>query len=261
MASFESPEERGSRIAKGGFYVERFVENKFKDWRNQSLAQDWLKKMGYSTENIRKVDAKRVSGGKADVTVYIEISDKVNVERISAKKIDEDANYNQLDKRWVDHYQKLWNMPPNVVEGLKMFTGEAGFRPSELIKRGKDINTGRLRNGRRLYLTEMEPEISKAIISFFKANKDKIVEDLIKGRGDQSADWLMVAMLKNDGSMAWTIKRIDEAIRIFSEGDIEISNKGNLHIGRIIVQRKGGNAGRDTAQMLQFKINPKDLFD
>jgi len=261
MVKSKSLEEWGSRTAKGGFSIERFVEGKFKDWKNQSLAKDWLKKMGYSIENIKNVHAKRVSGGKADVNVYVEIDEKVKVERISIKKIDEDANYNQLDKRWINHYQKLWDMPRNIVEGLKMFTGEVGFRPSELIKKGKEINTRRLRNGRRLYLTEMEPEISRAILIFFRTNKDRILEDLIKGRGDQSADWLMVAMLKNDGTMAWAVKRIDEAIRIFGEGGVEISNKGNLHIGRIIVQRKGGNAGRDTAQMLQFKINPKDLFD
>ena len=36
---------------------------------------------------------------------------------------------------------------------------------------------------------------------------------------------------------------------------------GNLRIGRITMQRKGGDAGRATAKMLQFKINPVLLFD
>ncbi len=31
--------------------------------------------------------------------------------------------------------------------------------------------------------------------------------------------------------------------------------------GRITMQRKGGDGGRDTAKMLQFKINPALLFD
>ena len=33
-----------------------------------------------------------------------------------------------------------------------------------------------------------------------------------------------------------------------------------LEIGRITMQRKGGDAGRATAKMLQFKINPVQLF-
>ena len=34
-----------------------------------------------------------------------------------------------------------------------------------------------------------------------------------------------------------------------------------LKIGRITMQRKGGDAGRETAKMLQFKINPVQLFN
>jgi len=36
---------------------------------------------------------------------------------------------------------------------------------------------------------------------------------------------------------------------------------GSLKIGRIAMQRKGGDDGRKTAQMVQFKINPAELFD
>ena len=43
--------------------------------------------------------------------------------------------------------------------------------------------------------------------------------------------------------------------------DIIITNRGNFKIGNITMQRKGGDGGRDTANMLQFKINPAALFD
>ncbi|MCE2498670.1 MAG: hypothetical protein J4F28_06760 [Nitrosopumilaceae archaeon] len=39
-----------------------------------------------------------------------------------------------------------------------------------------------------------------------------------------------------------------------------ITQRGNLKLGKITIQRKGGDAGQDTAQMLQFKFSPKDLF-
>ncbi len=47
----------------------------------------------------------------------------------------------------------------------------------------------------------------------------------------------------------------------FGNGEIEITARGNFKIGRITMQRKGGDGGRDTAKMLQFKINPAELFE
>ena len=52
-----------------------------------------------------------------------------------------------------------------------------------------------------------------------------------------------------------------DGIKCFGDGDVEITKAGNLKIGRITMQRKGGDNGRDTANMLQFKINPVQLFD
>ena len=40
-----------------------------------------------------------------------------------------------------------------------------------------------------------------------------------------------------------------------------ITKQGNLKIGRITMQRKGGDGGRETAKMLQFKINPALLLE
>jgi hypothetical protein len=39
-----------------------------------------------------------------------------------------------------------------------------------------------------------------------------------------------------------------------------ISPQGSLKIGKITMQRKGGDWWRETAKMLQFKIDPTDLF-
>jgi len=41
---------------------------------------------------------------------------------------------------------------------------------------------------------------------------------------------------------------------------VRITNQGSLKIGKITMQRKGGDAGRGSAKMLQFKINPVELF-
>ena len=52
-----------------------------------------------------------------------------------------------------------------------------------------------------------------------------------------------------------------ETIKFYSDGPVELTRSGNLKIGRITMQRKGGDNGRDTAKMLQFKINPVQVFD
>jgi len=54
---------------------------------------------------------------------------------------------------------------------------------------------------------------------------------------------------------------MDYTIKFFSEGPVEITRQGNLKIGRITMQRKGGDGGRETAKMLQFKVNPTLLFE
>jgi len=47
---------------------------------------------------------------------------------------------------------------------------------------------------------------------------------------------------------------------VFGSGDVGITARGSLKIGKITMQRKGGDAGRETSKMLQFKINPMELF-
>lgn len=50
-------------------------------------------------------------------------------------------------------------------------------------------------------------------------------------------------------------------MNILGNGDIRITSQGSLKIGNIGMQRKGGDNGRETAKMLQFKIDPVMLFD
>ena len=62
------------------------------------------------------------------------------------------------------------------------------------------------------------------------------------------------------GELKWVLKNINEVIN-FYDGDVEISPRGSLKIGKITMQRKGGDGGRETAKMLQFKLNPCELFE
>ncbi|WJS89371.1 hypothetical protein NEE10_06885 [Glaesserella parasuis] len=59
----------------------------------------------------------------------------------------------------------------------------------------------------------------------------------------------------------WVLKNINDVLQHYGQGDISISPRGSIKFGRITIQRKGGDNGRDTANMLQFKIDPTELFD
>jgi len=59
----------------------------------------------------------------------------------------------------------------------------------------------------------------------------------------------------------WILKSINHVMNVFADGEVRITPQGSLKIGKIGMQRKGGDAGRDTSKMLQFKINPVKLFN
>ena len=71
----------------------------------------------------------------------------------------------------------------------------------------------------------------------------------------------MLVALKVEQNARWILKPINVVINHFGNGDVIITKQGNIKIGNITMQRKGGDGGRKTAQMLQFKINPAELFD
>jgi len=71
----------------------------------------------------------------------------------------------------------------------------------------------------------------------------------------------MLVILKSKGNNKWILKDINQVMIFFANGTVKITPRGSLKIGRITTQRKDGDAGRETAKMLQFKINPVKLFD
>jgi len=250
--------EIGSATAKGGFANEKTIRNKFNDWRMDKEAKTWLKIMGYNLKKIKSVKAVHIppKGQKADVQlkIVIRIGNIIKIENLSLKKANRDADYNQIDKRWVDSYQQLWNFDDTTKLGLKLFTGE--IKPTR--KRVGDI---KLRDKRRAFLDELPPTLRNKIIGFFRGNKILIVTDILKGRGGLSADWVLVTRYdKKTDTTKWALKDINTVMNFYGEGKVRLSPHGSLYIGKITMQRKGGDDGRPTGNMLQFKIRPCDLF-
>lgn len=272
--------EVGSATAKGGFANEKAICNKFNNWKDDTEAQIWLKIMGYNLEEIDSVSAVQIPTKmskshveelglketyeelmkfkKADVqlTIIISLCKIKKIENLSLKKANSDADYNQIDKRWVDTYREIWGFDNDVALGLKLFTGE--INPSNYPE---IVNSRNLRDTRRMFLDELPDGIRTKILKFFKENKILIVSDILKGRGGLSANWMLVTKYdKESDTTTWILKDINTVMNFFGSGDVTVSPKGSLYVGRITMQRKGGDAGRPTSNMLQFKIKPCELF-
>jgi hypothetical protein len=52
---------------------------------------------------------------------------------------------------------------------------------------------------------------------------------------------------------------MNEVLNIFNQGNVEITKQGSLNIGKVKLQRKGGDGGRDSASQMQFKIDPMEI--
>jgi len=241
----------GSQTAKSGFKNEKDIAEKFNNWKTDEDAQKWLGIMGYPLDQIEKVEAIQLHGYKTDVQVQITIYLKkaIAAENLSIKLVSNPQGFNQIDKRWVNKYVEMWNLPEDLTRILKLFTGE--ISPT--------VTSG-IRDVRRMFLDEMCKEDQKRVVNFFTKNKILVVSDVLKGRGKFSSGWMLVALVMN-GESRWILKTINEAMNVFADGPIEITSRGSLKIGKIGMQRKGGDNGKPSASMLQFKINPVLLFD
>ncbi len=274
--------EFGSKTAKGGFANEKTICNKFNNWNDDEDAKSWLKIMGYELNKIDYIEAiqiptrigknnvkkfgfseeeyeELVHFKKTDVQIQIRLIICVNnilkVENISIKKANSDADYNQVDKRWVNSYQDMWHFDDEIALALKLFTGEVS--PSsyqEMLK----INISKLREHRRVFLTELKDEVIQKILLFFTENKILVVSDILKGRGGFAADWMLVTRYNRAcDTTTWILKDINTVMNFFGQGDVKVSPRGSLYIGGITMQRKGGTPD---PTKLQFKIKPCELF-
>ncbi|EQD88301.1 R.HinP1I restriction endonuclease family protein [Helicobacter pylori SouthAfrica50] len=238
--------------AKNGFLNEKEVAQKFNDYLNDKDAQIWLMIMGYDLNKIEYVKANVLSGHKADVNVIIQIKMKqtLDSENLQVKLVSNPKGFNQIDKRKLKSYQEMRNIPPNIYQLFAYFTGE--LKPTR-----QDIKY----LNKRMLAHEFTNKEQQELLTWLNDNKMLIVSDILKGRGEFSAEWVLVIQ-KINLKMEWALKNINEVMQYyFDDGSVEISKKGSLKIGRITIQRKGGDNGRESANMLQFKIDPTGLLN
>ena len=159
----------GSQTAKNGFLNEGDIVNKFNAWNTDEDAQKWLLIMQYDLSEIKYVNALILSGFKTDVQVQVTIKLKkaIDVQNLQVKLVSNPKGFNQIDKRWVDKYTEMWNIPLQVVSILKRFTGEE--KPT--IKKTKDK--------RRMFANEFSEDEQKVVLKWLKKNQSLIVSDIL----------------------------------------------------------------------------------
>jgi len=274
----------GSSTAKGGFASEHTIANKFNNWRRDAEAKKWLEILGYDLNSIKEVNAIQIPPRlsrilakqlglekeedkefkKADVQVQVTIvlnNGIIKRENISVKKANKGANYNQVDKRKVDTYQRIWGFDSEIAEILKLFTGEINpVENPQILKKYCEKEVAELEDNRRIYLNYLKKEYLEKVIDFFKNKKIQILMDVIKGRGALCAEWLMAVKYEPDSdTTTWALININEAILIFCQGEVRPTKQGSLQLSNgIVMQRKGGTPDPTS---LQFKIRPLMIFD
>lgn len=229
----------GSRTAKGGFANEKDIAEKFNSWLSDQEAQEWLVLMGYEIDGIEFVKAVVLRGYKSDINLQITIKQKeaIDIENIQVKLVSNPKGFNQIDKRPVDRYNEVfgWNMSANIVNILKRFTGELP----------PNIPNPRRKN--RMFIDEFSLQEQEELFAFLNSNKTMIVSDVLRGRGEFSAEWVLVAQ-KISSNARWVLKNINEVINHYS-GEVCISPKGSIKIGSITIQRKGGTPDPTSLQL------------
>ena len=116
----------GSLTAKNGFANEDDIVDKFNNWQNDETAKKWLTIMQYNISDIEYVKAVKLSGYKTDVQVQVtvKLKDVIDAQNLQVKLVSNPKGFNQIDKRWVDKYVEMWDIPKNIISMLKRYTGE-----------------------------------------------------------------------------------------------------------------------------------------
>jgi hypothetical protein len=189
---------------------------------------------------------------------------------ISIKEFDVKADYNHVERNYVDFYAGKWSMSQDVYTALKRFVGEVDGKGNpisiETLEREAELlNTspGKLSKKRRTLLNQLSPQTREIIKDFFRSNKTRILKEIFID--DENVEFFVI--VKRQGNVAYYyLVPTKDVLDIYSSGDVVITPRGSLQIGNVVLQRKSGNHRTDggwadaAASQLQFKIRPSECI-
>jgi hypothetical protein len=250
---------KGSKTAKKGFRTEKDVADALNHWETNTLGRRLLENMRVDLEAIKGIAAAKdlPHTAKPDLSVRISLkNDSLITHLVSVKEAKKAFSFNHLHKVWVDSFSREYDLPEGLRGVLKQYVGEVSAN-------GTPIADGQISGHdakrRRRYLNLIPHSMELA--AFFRENRQRMIETLLLGKGEYKADYLLAVLEDEEKSERLYVLVTDrQAIDFFGQGDARITGRGNLSMGRITLQRKGGDAGLPSANMLQFKISPASLL-
>lgn len=181
---------------------------------------------------------------KSDVRLHIKDTDgKIHILGCSLKAAE--ANFNQLDRRWLADWVDVLGMPDVVRDMIQ----------SSLDRK--------LVNSRDVFIL---PEQKMKVLSYLESEKENIFKELFT-REDEN---LKAFITYDETDNKWYISRVDDIINTLTMEKFDTTKKGVVKIGdSLSLQRKGGDGNitkipKDSplhpSNHLQFKIKPLTII-
>ena len=108
-------------------------------------------------------------------------------------------------------------------------------------------------------MDEIKDEARDAIVGFFEKNTHGIVQEVFEGtNSDEIPNWMLFTYIEND-ICTYHLHPMQEVVDFYTgNADVSITKGGNLNIGKITLQRKGGTGNPFD---MQFKFRPLTFLE
>ena len=239
----------GSETAKAGFKNERDIVRLLNQNPPSQTGLGLLGLFGLDLPQGCRFSAELISKAKADISISIQSpsGDTTNLPT-QVKLVSNARGFNQIDKRWVRDYQQLWGMPDEVAHSLRLFSGEIPHTRA---------NT---RTEKRLFADELSSEEQLTLLRYLSDHRAVIAATTFKGSQGLPAEWLMIVLMLDDETKRVYVYPMQQVIDFYFDTQPAITPRGSIKFGKVTIQRKGGDRGRPSANMIQFKIDPTEII-
>jgi hypothetical protein len=243
-------DSKQAAAAKRGLAAEQALIEKINQQDNACtwIVEECCNTSGYGNFSARKPSNKE----KPDVVLEEKNSPDSKATGISLKTYKPEVSFGQANRGTVDTYSRDLDIPDGVVKTLRDFTTVS-------------------QDGQRVMLNQAPAEAQANLLKFFTQYQRPIVSHILRGKSEASlkADWMMFHEAADNSWTArignhayWQLFPMARVIDCCCSLPPIINENGNLILGvGLTLQRKGGDKGAESANDLQFKINPKKIIE
>ena len=211
------------------------------------IVEECCETSGYGNFGARKPSNKE----KPDVVLFDKKNEELSTKGISIKTYKPKVSFGQANRGTVETYVKDFGIPKSVAETLLAFTHKT-------------------QSGDRVMLNQTSKSSQTELLDFFAQFQKQIISHILRGKelSALKADWLLFHEAKDESwkmhvgdKKFWRLYPIEKIIECCLRKKPVINENGNLILGiGLTMQRKGGDGGKDSANDLQFKIDPVEII-